>query len=38
MRKYYLDNIRYFTNINVVLFHVIYMYNGQTNYAIIGPF
>lgn len=38
MRKYYLDNIRYFTIINVVLFHVIYMYNGQSIYGVLGPF
>jgi fucose 4-O-acetylase-like acetyltransferase len=38
MRKYYLDNIRYFTVINVVLFHVIYMYNGQSIPGVIGPF
>ena len=38
MRKYYLDNIRYFTIINVVLFHVIYMYNGQSIPGVIGPF
>ena len=37
MRKYYLDNIRYFTIINVVLFHAIYMYNGQSNYGVLGP-
>ena len=38
MRKYYLDNIRYFTIINVVLFHVIYMYNGQSIPGVIGAF
>ena len=38
MRKYYLDNIRYFTIIIVVLFHVIYMYNGQSIPGVIGAF
>ena len=38
MRKIYLDNIRYFTIINVVLFHVIYMYNGQNIPVVLGPF
>ena len=38
MREYYLDNIRYFTIINVVLFHVIYMYNGQSIPGVIGAF
>ena len=38
MRKYYLDNIRYFTIIVVVLFHIIYMYNGQSVPVVIGPF
>ena len=36
MRKFYLDNIRYFTIIIVVLFHVIYMYNGQSIPGVIG--
>ena len=38
MRKYYLDNIRYFTIIMVVLYHLIYMYNGQTKPGALGPF
>ena len=38
MRKYYLDNIRYFTTIIVVIFHVIYMYNGQSIPGVIGAF
>ena len=38
MRKYYLDNIRYFTIINAVFFHVIFMYNWQSNPGVIGPF
>ena len=38
MREYYIDNIRYFTIINVVFFHVIYMYNGQSIPGVIGAF
>ena len=38
MRKYYLDNIRYFIIITVVLFHIIYMYNGQKIPGVIGAF
>ena len=38
MRKYFLDNIRYFTIIVVVLFHIIYMYNGQSVPVVIGAF
>lgn len=34
MRKNYLDNIRWVTVVLVVLYHVIYMYNGQ---GITGP-
>ena len=38
MRKYYLDNIRYFTITTVVLFHIIYMYNAQSIPYVVGPF
>ena len=38
MREFYLDNIRYFTIIIVVLFHVIYMYNGQSIPGVVGSF
>ena len=38
MREFYLDNIRYFTIIIVVLFHIIYMYNGQSIPGVIGAF
>ncbi len=38
MRKYYLDNIRWITIVLVVLYHVIYMYNGITVEGVIGPF
>ena len=38
MRKYYLDNIRYFTIIIVVLFHVVFMYNGQSIPGVVGAF
>ncbi|MCR5144416.1 MAG: hypothetical protein K6B67_03820 [Lachnospiraceae bacterium] len=29
MRKYYLDNIRWITVVLVVIYHVLYMYNGE---------
>ena len=29
MRKYYLDNIRWVTVVLVVIYHVLYMYNGE---------
>ncbi len=38
MRKYYLDNIRWFVGILVVVYHVIYMYNGIATAGVIGPF
>lgn len=38
MRKYYLDNIRWITIVLVVIYHVIYMYNGITVEGVIGPF
>lgn len=38
MRKYYLDNIRWITIILVVIYHVIYMFNGIATAGVIGPF
>ncbi len=38
MRKTYIDNIRWITVALVVVYHVIYMFNGVTQYGIIGPF
>ena len=38
MRKYYVDNIRWITVLFVVLYHVIYMYNGVATAGVIGPF
>lgn len=38
MRKYYVDNIRWITVLLVVLYHVIYMYNGVATAGVIGPF
>ncbi|MBO5495161.1 MAG: acyltransferase [Eubacterium sp.] len=38
MRKYYLDNIRWLTIVCVVIFHVIYMFNGEAKAGVIGPF
>lgn len=38
MRKLYLDNIRWITVVIVVIYHVIYMFNGVTTYKVMGPF
>lgn len=38
MRKTYIDNIRWITVLLVVIYHVIYMFNGVTTYGVIGPF
>lgn len=38
MRKHFVDNIRWLTVLLVVLYHVIYMYNGVLTSAVIGPF
>ncbi len=38
MRKYYVDNIRWMTVLLVVIYHVIYMYNGVVTAGVIGPF
>lgn len=38
MRRHYLDNIRWATVLIVVLYHVIYMYNGVATFGVIGPF
>ena len=38
MRKVYIDNIRWITVVLVVIYHVIYMFNGVTTYGVIGPF
>ncbi len=38
MRKTYLDNIRWITVVLVVIYHVIYMFNAETTYGVIGPF
>lgn len=38
MRKTYIDNIRWITVVLVVIYHVIYMFNGETQYGVIGPF
>lgn len=37
MRKYYIDNIRSFTIVLVVLYHVIYMFNSIITAGVIGP-
>ena len=37
MRKYYIDNIRWFTIMLVVIYHVIYMFNGIITEGVIGP-
>lgn len=36
-RRHYIDNIRWITVIIVVIYHVFFMYNGQTE-GVIGPF
>lgn len=38
MRKTYIDNIRWITVVLVVIYHVIYMFNGVVTYGVIGPF
>lgn len=38
MRRKYVDNIRWITVWLVVLYHVIYMYNGVATAGVIGPF
>lgn len=38
MRKTYIDNIRWITVVLVVVYHVVYIFNGVTKYGIIGPF
>jgi len=38
MRKTYLDNIRWITVVLVVIYHVIYMFNGVVTVGVIGPF
>lgn len=38
MRRYYLDNIRWMTIVSVIVYHVIYMYNGIATAGVIGPF
>ena len=38
MRKQYLDNIRWITVVIVVIYHVIYMYNGVQPFGVIGAF
>lgn len=38
MRKYYVDNIRWATVLLVVLYHVVYMYNGVATAGVTGPF
>ncbi|MCR5398233.1 MAG: acyltransferase, partial [Lachnospiraceae bacterium] len=35
-RKHYLDNIRWITVVLVVIYHVIYMYNGEGVAGVVG--
>ena len=37
MRRTYLDNLRWITVLLVVVYHVIYMFNGVTTYGVMGP-
>ena len=36
--EFYLDNIRWMTVVLVVIYHVVYMYNGVQPFGVIGPF
>jgi len=36
MRRHYLDNIRWITIICVVIYHVIYMFNGEATAGVVG--
>ena len=38
MRRYYIDKVRCATVLLVVLYHVIYMYNGVATDGVVGPF
>ena len=38
MRKHYLDNIRWITVLLVVLYHVVYIFNGIITDGVVGPF
>jgi len=38
MRRHYLDNLRWATVLLVVLYHIIYMYNGVITAGVVGPF
>lgn len=38
MRRHYLDDLRWATVLLVVLYHVIYMYNGVITAGVVGPF
>ena len=38
MRKTYIDNIKWMTVVTVVLYHVIFMFNGIVTGGVIGPF
>ena len=38
MRKTYLDNIKWITVVLVVVYHVIYIFNGVQPNGVIGPF
>ena len=38
MRKHYLDNIRWITVVLVVIYHVVFMFNGVTTELVVGPF
>ena len=37
-RKLYLDNIRWMTVVLVVIYHVVYMFNGVQPFGVIAPF
>ena len=38
MRKHYIDNIRWITIVFVVIYHVVYIFNGVQPYGVVGAF
>lgn len=38
MRRLYIDNLRWLTVASVVLYHVIYLFNGIVSTGVVGPF
>jgi len=38
MRRYYIDNIRWMSVMLVVIYHVVYLFNGVAAAGVVGPF